>query len=60
MEAGRGIPALFPARWLHRLLALQGDQGARGLLADEGVVVVPFPGGERDVDRPEDLPGEES
>jgi molybdenum cofactor cytidylyltransferase len=56
---GKGIPALFPARWLPRLLTLKGDQGARGLLADEGVVVVPFPGGERDVDRPEDLPQED-
>ena len=52
----RGTPSLFPARCFPQLLALRGDRGARGLLAGEGVVVVPFPEGSQDVDCPEDLP----
>jgi molybdenum cofactor cytidylyltransferase len=53
---GRGTPSLFPARCFPELLALRGDRGARGLLGGDDVVVVPFPGGERDVDVPGDLP----
>ena len=52
----RGTPSIFPARCFPALLELQGDQGARGLLRGEGVVVVPFPEGDADVDCPEDLP----
>ena len=52
----RGTPSVFPARSFPRLLALQGDRGARGLLLGEDVVVVPFPEGAVDVDYPEDLP----
>ena len=52
----QGTPALFPARSLPALAALGGDQGARGLLRGEAVQAVPFPGGVKDVDRPEDLP----
>lgn len=52
----RGTPTLIPARCFPDLLALRGDQGARALLQGAGVVVIPFPGGEQDVDRPEDLP----
>jgi len=52
----RGVPALFPARCLGQLLALQGDRGARGLLQGADVVVLPFPEGALDVDRPGDLP----
>lgn len=51
----RGVPAVFPRGWVERLGALQGDRGARGLLGGPEVGEVPFPGGERDVDRPEDL-----
>lgn len=50
-----GIPALLPRADFDALLDLRGDQGARGLLKAEGVLAVPFPGGELDVDRPEDL-----
>ena len=53
----RGVPALFPARCLEQLLALRGDRGARGLLQGAEVVVLPFPEGALDVDRPGDLPG---
>jgi molybdenum cofactor cytidylyltransferase len=51
----RGTPALFPARAFPALLALRGDRGARSLLTGPEVVVVPFPEGGLDVDRPEDL-----
>jgi molybdenum cofactor cytidylyltransferase len=50
-----GIPAIFPAKRFGELLALTGDQGARGLLRDAGVVRVPFPEGGFDVDTPGDL-----
>jgi molybdenum cofactor cytidylyltransferase len=53
---GRGTPSIFPARCFPALLALRGDRGARGMLHGEDVVVIPFPGGERDVDVPGDLP----
>jgi molybdenum cofactor cytidylyltransferase len=49
-----GVPALFPASCFPRLLALEGDQGAKALL-DGGELRVPFPQGGVDVDRPEDL-----
>ena len=52
----RGTPSIFPARCFPGLLELQGDRGARGLLGQPDVVVVPFPEGDRDVDCPEDLP----
>ena len=52
----RGTPSLFPARCFPALLALRGDRGARDQLRGDDVTVVPFPGGERDLDRPEDLP----
>lgn len=51
----RGIPALFPRRLFPELGALRGDKGARGLLREGDVLEVPFPGGERDLDTPEDL-----
>ena len=52
----RGVPALFPAHCFPQLLELRGDHGAQGLLQGEAVVLVPFPAGALDVDRPEDLP----
>jgi molybdenum cofactor cytidylyltransferase len=51
----RGIPAILPARCFPELLALTGDRGGRSLLQGGDVVVLPFPEGERDLDRPEDL-----
>ncbi len=51
----RGIPALFPEFSLHALQDLTGDTGAREILQDEAVLTVPLPGGESDVDTPEDL-----
>jgi molybdenum cofactor cytidylyltransferase len=51
----RGIPALFPSFAFHALQDLSGDSGARELLQDEAVLTVPLPGGEFDVDTPEDL-----
>jgi len=51
-----GVPALFPAADWGRLLALRGDRGAQALLAEDPgrLLHVPLPGGERDVDHPED------
>jgi molybdenum cofactor cytidylyltransferase len=56
-RGARGIPAIFPRLLFPRLLALHGDKGARGILADPAcaVVEVLFPGGEIDVDSPADL-----
>lgn len=56
--AGRtGVPAIFPRGLFPSLLALQGDQGARALLQQSGAVVqaIDFPGGELDLDSPEDV-----
>jgi molybdenum cofactor cytidylyltransferase len=51
-----GVPAVFCASLFGELKALRGDEGARSLLrrAGETVARVPFPGGEVDVDTPED------
>ncbi|UVW29322.1 NTP transferase domain-containing protein [Massilia sp. H6] len=53
----RGNPVAFGARHLDALLALGGDQGARGLLAAHAVteVAVDDPGILRDIDTPSDL-----
>lgn len=51
----RGIPALFPEFAFHALQELQGDAGARELLQDDAVLTVTLPGGEFDVDTPQDL-----
>lgn len=51
----RGIPVLFPEFSFHALQELQGDAGARELLQDDAVLTVSLPGGELDLDTPEDL-----
>lgn len=57
----RGNPVAFQAAWRSTLLSLTGDQGARHLLQQPGVVRlnVPDPGVLRDVDTPADLVGVE-
>jgi molybdenum cofactor cytidylyltransferase len=52
-----GIPAIFPANQFPRLLALQGDAGARYLLRNPDCALIPvtFTGGEIDLDTPSDL-----
>jgi CTP:molybdopterin cytidylyltransferase MocA len=52
-----GIPAAFPRMVFPGLLALTGDQGARALLLQPPcpLLSVPFPGGELDIDQPDDL-----
>uniref|UniRef100_E6QJZ7 MobA-like NTP transferase domain-containing protein n=1 Tax=mine drainage metagenome TaxID=410659 RepID=E6QJZ7_9ZZZZ len=52
-----GIPAVFPRSQFDALLRLEGDQGARSLLRNATcpVCLIPFAGGEVDVDSPEDL-----
>ena len=55
---GAGVPAIFPRAMFAELYALSGDKGARALLKEaERVARVDFPGGEVDVDTPEDLAG---
>ena len=50
-----GAPAIFPASWLPRLLAAQGDQGARSLLrAEIDVSRVPMASASEDIDTPAD------
>lgn len=53
----RGTPAVLPRYAFAELKALQGDKGARSILTNpsHAVVDVAFPGGEFDVDEPEDL-----
>jgi molybdenum cofactor cytidylyltransferase len=56
--AGRtGVPSIFPRAMFPALLELQGDQGARALLQQSGMAIhaIDFPGGELDLDCPEDL-----
>jgi CTP:molybdopterin cytidylyltransferase MocA len=55
-EGGLGVPAIFPAALWPALGALEGDQGARWLLADLAeVTAVPLPHAAFDVDTPADL-----
>ncbi len=51
-----GLPALFPAALFPELRALTGECGCADLLARHAAVVqpVPLPGGDLDVDTPED------
>ena len=51
----RGIPAILPRSAFDRLARLAGNQGAKALLGDANPI--PFPGGELDLDTPEDLRG---
>jgi len=53
----RGTPAIFPREAFRELLALQGDKGARGLLADQNreVIEIALEGGELDIDRADDI-----
>ncbi|HWE86542.1 MAG TPA: nucleotidyltransferase family protein [Terracidiphilus sp.] len=53
----RGVPAVFPQSIFPRLLSLEGDKGARAILADSActAIDVPFPGGDIDIDLPSDL-----
>lgn len=52
-----GVPAVFPRFAFPHLLALSGDKGARALLKHPPcpLIVLPFEGGEVDIDRPGDL-----
>ncbi len=51
-----GTPAIFPAAIYSRLRALQGERGARVVLAEEreNLVCIPFEHGEIDIDLPAD------
>ena len=51
------IPAVFPRKVFDDLRALRGDQGARLLLMQPPcpLVALPFPGGEIDIDFPDDI-----
>ncbi len=56
-EPARGVPALFASQHFPEFKQLQGDRGAGVLLArhPETLALVPLPGGELDLDTPEDL-----
>lgn len=49
-----GVPALFPAIHFEALRSLKGDQGAKSMLNDAEVIGISLPGGDFDLDRPED------
>lgn len=51
-----GPPAYFPRLLIPELLQLHGDHGARSILQRhrEALDVIPFPGGDLDLDTPED------
>lgn len=53
----RGTPSVFPHTLFSRLSALEGDKGARSMLANPtcALVEVELPGGEIDIDLPGDL-----
>jgi molybdenum cofactor cytidylyltransferase len=50
------VPALFAPHFARKLLALEGDRGAKALLVRERAhrALVPFPDGALDVDTRED------
>ena len=52
-----GVPAVFPRATFDLLRDLHGDKGARSIIdrASCPVVAVEFPGGDLDIDAPEDL-----
>jgi molybdenum cofactor cytidylyltransferase len=52
-----GVPAIFSASLFSELLAISGDRGARDLMRSHAAEVegIPWPAGELDLDRPEDL-----
>jgi molybdenum cofactor cytidylyltransferase len=52
-----GVPAIFPVDLFRELAELQGDRGARAVLAryPERVIGVPMPSAAQDVDTPADL-----
>lgn len=52
-----GVPAIFPATDFPALVALDGDRGARALLAEKGddLLLVDLPEAAADVDTPADL-----
>lgn len=51
-----GAPAIFPAAYWPGLAALQGDRGARALLATlDALTAVPMPAAAFDIDTPQDL-----
>ena len=53
----KGPPTYFKKAFFNELLSLQGDKGAKALLAKHAgsVEAIPFPEGEWDVDLPDDL-----
>lgn len=51
----RGLPAILPRALRTALLGLRGDRGAKPLLMGEATLTLDFPGGEADLDTPEDL-----
>jgi CTP:molybdopterin cytidylyltransferase MocA len=55
-QGALGVPAVFPRHCWRALQALEGDRGARGLLATlDEVTRVPLPSAVFDVDTPADL-----
>lgn len=53
----RGTPAAFPRSLFPVLGALEGDKGARAILAQPpcALIEIDFPGGDADIDLPDDL-----
>jgi molybdenum cofactor cytidylyltransferase len=50
-----GIPAVLPRSLFRDLLLLRGEHGAKAILQRKNAATLAFPGGEADLDTPEDL-----
>lgn len=50
-----GVPAFFPRRFFPELLALQGDKGARSILAKHSALAIPCPTAAIDIDTLNDV-----
>ena len=51
-----GVPAIFPAHYRGRLMALTGDRGARSIISEaDEITVVAMPAAADDIDTPADV-----
>lgn len=53
----QGVPAIFPERYFNELMVINDQKGAKLVIQEhaDDIVEIPMPGGELDIDTPEDL-----